>query len=112
MREVHKQLNAELDEVINVMRRNQDKKQKSINPVQKGDLVMLNGKDIRAKHRCKKLEDKMLRPFEVFSVRSNLRCCKLLLPGSSKICTVFNIKLLKKYHRTDMKEQVKVMESH
>jgi hypothetical protein len=41
---------------------------------------MLNGKNIRAKHRCKKLENKMYGPFEVIDTGKNGRYCKLKLP--------------------------------
>jgi hypothetical protein len=45
-----------------------NKKRKTIEPFKKGEMVMLNGKNIRAKHRCKTLEDKMYGPFEVIDV--------------------------------------------
>jgi len=49
-------------------------------PLKNGELAMLNGRNIRAKHSCKKLEDKKLGPFEVLSVGCNLRYLKLKLP--------------------------------
>jgi len=75
-------------------------------PFKKGELAMLNGRNIRAKHRCKKLEDKMFGPFEILSVGSNQRYCKLKLPDSWKIHPVFNIELLERYKGTDPKKQV------
>jgi len=48
----------------------------------------------------------MLGPFEVLSVGSNLRYCKLKLSESWKIHSVFNIELLEKYKGTDPKKQV------
>jgi hypothetical protein len=67
---------------------------------------MLNGRNIRAKHRCKNLEDKMLRPFEVLSVGSNECYCKLNLPDSWKVHPIFNIDWLERYEGTDQKKQV------
>jgi hypothetical protein len=75
-------------------------------PLKKGERVMVNGRNIRAKHRCTKLEDNMLDPFEVLSIGSNNRYCKLSLPDSWKIHPVFNIDLLERYKGTDPKNQV------
>jgi hypothetical protein len=66
----------------------------------------LNGKNITAKHRCKKLADKMLNPFEELSVGSNNCYSKLKLPESWKIHPFFNIKLLEHSKRTDRKKAV------
>ena len=65
MNEVHKKLKERLEESIEKMKKYYDKKRKSIKPFKKGELVMLNGKNIRTELRCKKLEDKMFGPFEV-----------------------------------------------
>jgi len=72
---------------------------------------MLNGRNIRAKHRCKKLEDKMLGPFDIISVGNNVRYCKLKLPDSWKIHSVFNIDLLELYKGTDHMKQVVEIEA-
>jgi len=81
-------------------------RRKSIVPIKKGEMVMLNRRNIRAKHRCKKLEDKMLGPFKVLSVGSNQCCCKFRLPYSWKIHLVFNIDLLERYKGTNPKKQI------
>jgi len=67
---------------------------------------MLNGKNIRAKHRCKKLEDKMYGPFEVIHTGKNGSYSKLKLPESWKIHPTFNIALLERYRGTNPKKQV------
>jgi len=72
---------------------------------------MLNGRNIRAKHRRRKLEDKMFGPFEILSVGKNQRYCKLSLPDSWKIQPVFNIDLLERYKGTDLKKQVVEVEA-
>jgi transposase InsO family protein len=103
---VHQKLKQRLEEATESMRKHYNKRRKDIVPFKKGDLVMLNGKNIRAKHRCKKLEDKMLGPFEVESVENNNRYCKLKLPDHWKLHPVFNIELLERYKGTDPKKQV------
>jgi hypothetical protein len=67
---------------------------------------MLNGKNLRAKRCCKKLEDKMYWPFEVINTGLNGRYCKLKLPSTWKIHPTFNISLLERYRGTDPKKQV------
>ena len=70
---IHTKLKERLSEAMESMKKNYNKKRKSIEPFKKGELVMLNGRNIRAKHRCRKLEDKMFGPFEVLSVGTNQR---------------------------------------
>jgi hypothetical protein len=106
MTSVHSKLADQLKVSIEAMRKYYDKKRKTIEPFAKGDLVMLNGKHIRAKHRCKKLEDKMYGPFKVINTGSNGRYCKLELPSTWKIHPTFNISLLERYRGTDPKKQV------
>jgi hypothetical protein len=65
-----------------VIRKNFDKRKKIIELLKKGELVMLNGRNIRGKHHCKKLEDEVLGPFQILSVGRNLRYVKLKLPNS------------------------------
>jgi len=79
---VHVKLSRQLEQSIEAMRKYYDTKRKLIEPVKKGELAMLNGRNIRAKHRCKKLEDKMYGPFEDINTRKNGMYCKLKLPDS------------------------------
>lgn len=106
MTSVHSKLSKQLEVSIESMRKYYDRKRKSIEPFKKGELVMLNGKNIRAKHRCKKLEDKMYGPFEVINTGKNGRYCKLKLPDAWKIHPTFNLALLEQYPGTDPKKQV------
>jgi hypothetical protein len=48
----------------------------------------------------------MLGPFEIVSVGSNNRYCKLQLPEHWKLHPVFNIDLLERYKGTDPKKRV------
>jgi len=106
MNKVHKKLREQLADSVEIMKKHYNKTRKAMEPLRKGELVMLNGRNIRAKHRCKKLEDKMLRLFEVLSIGSNERDCKLKLPEWWKIHPVFIIDLLERYKGTDSKKQV------
>jgi hypothetical protein len=94
MNQVHQKLKHRLLESVELMQKHYNKRRKILEPLKKGELVMLNGRNIRAKHHCKKLDDKMLAPFEVISVGSNNRYCKLKLPDHWKLHPVFNIDLL------------------
>jgi len=106
MTSVHERLRERLAESVEMMKKHYHEKRKTMEPLENGELVILNGWNIRAKHRCKKLEDKMLGPFEVLLVASNLRYCKLKLPDSGKIHPVFNIDLQERYKGTDPKKQI------
>jgi hypothetical protein len=63
----------------------------------KGELVMLNKTSIHAKHRCKKLKDKMYGPFPVIDTGSTGLYCMLRSPDCGKIHLIFNIALLETY---------------
>lgn len=72
----------------------------------RAEWVKLNGRNFRAEHQCKKLEDKMLGPFEILSVGSYHRYCKLMSPAAWKMNSVFNIHLLERYKEMDPTKQV------
>jgi len=105
MNEVHRKLKKRLNEAEERMRKHYDRKRKSIQALKKTELGMRNGRNIRANHRCKKLDVKMLGPLEVVSVWSNLRYCKLTLPDSWKMLSLSNINLLQSYTSTDVEKQ-------
>jgi len=111
MTNVHMRLKERLLEATESMKKNYNKKSKSMEPLAKGELVMLNGRNIRAQHRCRKLEDKMFGPFEILSVGKNQRYCKLDLPDSWKIHPICNIDLLERYKGTDPQKQVVEIEA-
>jgi len=97
MSEIFKKLSNPLENLITTMNKYYNKKRKIIEPFEEGELVMLNGMNIRAKHQCKKLEDMMYRPFKIVSTGKNQHYCKLELPTSWKIHSTFNIDLLERY---------------
>jgi len=55
MTNIHTKVKERLSEAMESMKKNYNNKRKSIEPFVKGELVMLNGRNIRAKHRCKKV---------------------------------------------------------
>jgi len=106
---VHTKHKERFSEATESMKKNYNKKRKSVVPFANGELVMLNGRNIRARHRCRKLEDKMFGPFEILSTGKNQRYCKLQLPDAWKIHPVFNIDLLERYRGTNpMKPVVEI----
>jgi hypothetical protein len=106
MTSIHGRLRERLPESVELMKKNYNRRRKSIEPLKKGTLVMLNGQKLRAKHRGNKLQDTMLGPFEGLSVGSNFRYCKLKLLDPWEILLVFNIDLLERYNGTDSKKQI------
>jgi len=94
---IHNKLKERLSEAKDNMAKYYNKKRRDISGFKKGNLVMLNGKNIRTKGRCRKLEDTMYGLFEVVTEGHNKRYCKLKLPEKWKIHPVFNIALLEKY---------------
>jgi hypothetical protein len=111
MNQVHQKLKHRLSESVELMQKHYNNQRKTMKLLKKGKLVLLNGRNIRGKHRSKKLEGKMLGPFEVISVGRNNRYCKLKLPDDWKLHPVFNIDLLERYEGTDPKKQVVEIES-
>jgi len=111
MTSVHTKLKERLSEAMESMKKNYNKKRKSVVPFGKGEQVMLNGRNIRARHRCRKLEDKMFAPFEVSSTGKNQGYCRLHLPDSWKIHPVFNFELLERYRGTNLMKPVVEIEA-
>jgi len=111
MNTIHEKLKEKLSEARGNMAKYYDKKRRDIPGFKKGEFVMLNGKNIRSKGRCRKLEDKMYGPFEVLHEGHNKRYCKLKLPTKWKIHPVFNISLLEKYRGTNPEREVVEIEA-
>jgi len=103
---VHQKLSTQLENVRSSMGKYYDRKRRSIESFKKGELVMLNGKNIRSKGRCKKLDDKMYGPFKISSIGHNNRSCKLQLPSNWKTHPTFNISLLERYRGKNPESEV------
>lgn len=91
---VHSKLSKQLEKYLEAMRRYYDTKRKLIESSNKSEMVMHNGKNIQAQHRCKKFKDKMQMPFDVMAVGQNGRYCPVKLPESWRIHPTIKIALL------------------
>jgi len=111
MAAVHEKLSEQLVVYIEAMKKYYDKQRKDNEPFKPWELVMLNGKNIRAKHRCKKWEDKMYGPFKVLSTGKNETYCTISLRDSWKIHLTFDIALLERYRGSDPRKQVVEIEA-
>ena len=58
---------------------------------------MLDGRYIKTKRACRKLDAKLYGPFKVLRISSNRRSAKLELPNSWKIHPTFHVSLLEPY---------------
>jgi hypothetical protein len=105
MVEVHQKLKNQLEQSGKKMGEYYDRKRKPAPQYKVDDWVMLDGRNIRTKRQCRKLEDKLSRPFQVGKVGSNKRWCRLKLPETWKIHPAFHVSLLEPY-KGDIKERV------
>jgi hypothetical protein len=111
MTSIHEKLKERLSQAKDNMAKYYDKKRRDIPGFKKGVFVMLNGKNIRSKGRCRKLEDKMYGPFEVLTEGLNKRYCKLKLPENWKIHPVFDISLLENFRGLNPEREVVEIEA-
>ena len=105
MVEVHKKLENQLEKSGEKMGEYYDRKRKPAPQYKIDDWVMLDGRNIRTKRQCRKLEDKLYGPFQISKVGSNKRWCRLKLPETWKIHPAFHVSLLEPY-KGDIKERV------
>jgi len=82
------------------MRRYTDPDQKPPPAYQVGDLVMLNGRNIRTRQPSKKLDHKNHGPFQIEKIVSPL-AIRLTLPRKWKIHNVFHVSLLEPYRTSE-----------
>ena len=80
------------------MGRYYDKSKKTALPFHAGDLVMLNGKNVRTRRAAKKLDAKLFVPFKVVKlVDRSGTAVELELPKRWYVHDVFHISLLEPY---------------
>jgi len=96
MRTVHKESRKRLKDAQERMRRYTDPTWKEPPAYQVGDLVMLNGRNIKTHHPSKKLDHKNHGPFQIEKIVSPL-AVRLTLPHKWKIHNVFHVSLLEPY---------------
>jgi len=96
MHAVHDESQKGLEDAQERMRRYTDPVRKEPAAYQVGDLVMLNGCNIKTRRPSKKLEHKNHGPFQIEKIVSPLAVCHTL-PRKWKIHNVFHFSLLEPY---------------
>jgi len=96
MQTIHQQVRQSLEKTMEAMGRYYNRKAKQQPDFKIGDMVMLNGKNIRTKRPCKKLAPKLYGPFKILEQRGEL-AYKLELSERWKIHRVFHVSLLEPY---------------
>jgi len=100
MKTVHEESRKGLEAAQEPMRRYTDPDQKESSAYQVGDLVMLNGRNIRTRRPSKKLDHKNHGPFQIEKIVSPL-AIRLTLPRKWKIHNVFHVSLLEPYQTSE-----------
>ena len=95
---VHDLCNSYLKKTSEKMGRYYDKSKKTSPPFKAGDLVMLNGKNVRTRRAAKKLDAKQFGPFKVVKLveRSGMSV-ELELPKRWRVHNMFHTSLLEPY---------------
>ena len=96
MRTMHDESRKGLEDAQERMRRYADPARKEPPAYQVGDLVMLNGRNIKTRRPSKKLDHKNHGPYQIKKIVSPLAVC-LTLPRKWKIHNVFHVSLLEPY---------------
>ena len=100
MQAVHEDSRQGLEDAQERMRRYSDPARKEPPAYQVGDLVMLNGRNIKTRRPTKKLDHKNHGPFQIEKIVS-LLAVRLTLPQKWKIHNVFHVSLLKPYQTSE-----------
>jgi len=100
MQMVHEDSRQGLEDAQERMRRYSDPVRKEPPAYQVGDLVMLNGWNIKTRRPTKKLDHKNHGPFQIEKIVSPLAAC-LTLPRKWKIHNVFHVSLLEPYQTSE-----------
>jgi len=100
MSDVHEETRKELEATQERMRRYTDPGRKEPPAYQVGDLVMLNGRNIKTWRPSKKMDNKNHGPFQIEKIISPL-AVRLTLPRKWKIHNVFPVSLLEPYRSSE-----------
>ena len=94
---IHDLCNSYLKKTSEKMGRYDDKSKKTAPPFKAGDLVMLNGRNVRTRRAAKKLDGKLFGPFKVVKLvdRSGMSV-ELELPKRWRVHTSAKHKIIKK----------------
>lgn len=99
MESIHKLCKEALEHTRESMRKHYDKRSKAAPKYQVGDLVMLNGKNLRTRRPSRKLDAKMHGPFKVIKVVSP-SAIRIELPKRWRIHPTFHVSLLEPYRQS------------
>jgi len=102
MQTVHEESQKGLEAAQERMRWYTDPAQKEPLAYQVGDLVMLNGRNIKTRHPTKKLDHKNHGHFHIEKIVSQLTV-RLMLPRKWKIHNVFHVSLLEPYQMSEQR---------
>jgi len=100
MQVVHEEARKGLEEAQEWMRRYMNPERKEPPAYRVGDLVMLNGCNIKTRRPSRKLDHKNHGPFQIEKIISPL-AVRLTLPRKWKIQNVFHVSLLKPYRTSE-----------
>jgi len=100
MHAVHDESRKGLEDALERMCQYTDPARKEPPAYQVGDLVMLNGCNIKTRRPSKKLDHKNHGPFQIEKIVSPLAVC-LMLPRKWRIHNVFHVSLLEPYRTSE-----------
>jgi len=100
MHTMHDESQKGLEDAQERMRRYTYPTQKEPPAYQVGDLVILNGRNIKTRRPSRKLDDKNHGPFQIEKIISPL-AIRLTLPRKWKIHNVFHVSLLEPYRTSE-----------
>jgi len=93
---VHQLCHQGLEKASETMTKYHDKKAKPAPVYQLGDLVMLNGKNLKTRRPARKLDANLRGPFRVMKVMSPT-ALGLALPSQWRIHTAFHVSLIEPF---------------
>jgi hypothetical protein len=96
MTSVHQLCSQGLEKASETMRKYHDRKAKPAPAYQLGDLVMLNGKNLKTSRPARKLDAKLHSPFKVMKVMSPT-ALRLQLPSRWRIHNAFHVSLIEPF---------------
>lgn len=105
IKQIHDQCREQLERTRGAMGRYYDKRRHSGPKFKPGDLVMVDGRNIKTKRACKKLDHKMHGPFEIDTMISS-HAARIRLPGRWRVHNVFHVSLLEPYRQSQMRKPI------
>jgi hypothetical protein len=103
MQAVHQEARSSVEKSQEQMIKYANRERKDAPTYQIGDLVLINGRNIRTRRPSKKLDHKNHGPFQVEKIVSPL-AVRLTLPRKWKIHNVFHVSLLEPYHSSELRQ--------